>query len=204
MAFPTVQSAVAKVVMDAKLKVFDDLVAFLDTKIEIDDELKVALAGFKDSLKESEEKAVKVAGKKSKKNASEDAPEKKKRAPSLFNLFVKDKMPELKAQHPDVKDGKLMIGFASEAWKTDPLALFLKEKVPELKKENADSDNESLYVIAKDLFNGSNSTSHSKVVVNDVPSDVEEATVDEVLEKKAKKGAKKGGKKAKKDESDSE
>jgi hypothetical protein len=38
------------------------------------------------------------------------------------------------AKHPDV-DGKLMIGFASESWKSDPMAAFIKEKVLEMKKE---------------------------------------------------------------------
>jgi hypothetical protein len=190
MAFPTVQSAVAKVVMDAKLKVFDDLVTFLDAKIEIDDELKVALAAFKDSLKESEEKAVKAAGKKSKKNASDGETEKKKRAPSLFNLFVKDKMPELKAQHPDVKDGKLMIGFASEAWKTDPLALFVKEKAPELKKDDSDdSDNETLYAKLKTMFTGVAPPQAETANESDSDDDV-------VEEKKTKKAPKKGTKKA--------
>jgi hypothetical protein len=39
-------------------------------------------------------------------------------------------------KHPDVKDGKLMIGllWSQECW--DPMAAFIKEKVPEMKKED--------------------------------------------------------------------
>jgi hypothetical protein len=184
-------SAVAKTVMEAKLKVVDDLVAFLETKIEVDDELKTIFGSFKESLKETEEKAVKAVSKKGKKGGADEV-EKKKRAPSLFNLYVKDKMPELKAQHPEVKDGKQMIAFASEAWKSDPLALFLKEKVPEMKKEESDSDTESLYKKAKAMFKGVESGAESEA--EDKPKKAPAA----------KKAAAKKGKKAAEEVVDSE
>jgi hypothetical protein len=60
-AYTAIVSAVAKTVMEAKLKVVDDLVAFLETKIEVDDELKAIFGSFKDSLKENEEKAVRLS-----------------------------------------------------------------------------------------------------------------------------------------------
>jgi len=227
-AYTAIVSAVAKTVMEAKLKVVDDLVAFLETKIEVDDELKAIFGSFKDSLKENEEKAVKAVSKKGKGKASDSSDgEKKKRAPSLFNLFVKDKMPELKAQHPEIKDGKQMISLASEAWKSDPLALFLKEKVPELKKEDADSDTEALYKKAKAMFKGVESGAESEgeekpkkaptakkaggkkakkvepeEEASDAGSDVEEKTIEEVIEKPKKGGAKKGKKAAAAEESE--
>jgi hypothetical protein len=47
---------------------------------------------------------------------------------------------------------KLMIGFASESWKIDPLVIFLKEKIPELKSDNSDKDIVELYAMAKDTY----------------------------------------------------
>ena len=156
-SFVAVNKAVANVVMDAKMSVVDDLVAYLESKIEVDDDLRAMFDEFKSNLKESEEKVVKDAGKKikgSKKTASGE--EKKKRAPSVFNLYVKDVMPEMKASHPDIKDGKLMIGFASESWKSSPKAAFIKEKVLEMKGENKNGDVVEMYANAKALWNDEN------------------------------------------------
>jgi hypothetical protein len=195
MAFPTVQSAVAKVVMDAKLKVFDDLVTFLDTKIEIDDELKAALAGFKDSLKESEEKAVKVAGKKSKKAAADSSDssdsEKKKRAPSVFNLFVKDEMPSIKLKNPDVKDGKQLMGLASEQWNTSEYAKFLQSKVTELKKADKDADVHDLFAKAKLMYAGLSDKNADEMMAEKKKV----AVTEEKVPKKPTKGASKKSKK---------
>ena len=153
MAYSAITKAVANVVMEAKLSVIDDLITFLEAKIEVDDDLKGIFEEFKSNLKESEEKVVKAAGKKASKSKKSDSDEpKKKRAPSVFNLFVKDVMPSMKAKHPDVKDGKLMIGFASEAWKTDPMAAFIKEKVLEMKKDDKDGDVVEMFAKAKAMF----------------------------------------------------
>lgn len=148
MSFTIVNQAVARVVMDAKLGVIDDIVTYLETKIEVDDDLKGIFVEFKANLKECQEKVVKEAGKKMKVKKSMD----KKRAPSIFNLYVKDVMPDMKAKHPDVKDGKQMIGFASESWKTDPLAFFLKEKITEMKSDHKDKDIVELYAMAKAMY----------------------------------------------------
>jgi hypothetical protein len=46
----------------------------------------------------------------------------------LFNLYVKKGCnADMKAKHQMLR-WKLMIGFASESWKIDPLVIFLKEK----------------------------------------------------------------------------
>jgi hypothetical protein len=165
-SFVAVNKAVAGVVMDAKMAVVDDLVAYLESKIEVDDDLRAMFDEFKSNLKESEEKVVKDAGKKvksSKKTASGE--EKKKRAPSVFNLYVKDVMPEMKAKHPDIKDGKQMIGFASESWKSDPKASFIKEKVLEMKGDDKDGDVVEMYAKAKALWNDENGISSDEKVV---------------------------------------
>jgi hypothetical protein len=96
-------------------------------------------------------------------SGSDDEPVKKKRQASLFNLFVKDKMAALKATNPE-NNGKENIKMASEAWKTDPFAAFLqdKDKIAELKSEHSDSDNETLYNLAKDAFEGADSSEVAK------------------------------------------
>ena len=190
-SFVAVNKAVAGVVMDAKLAVVDDLVAYLESKIEVDDDLRAMFDEFKSNLKESEEKVVKDAGKKvksSKKTASGD--EKKKRAPSVFNLYVKDVMPEMKASHPDIKDGKQMIGFASESWKSSPKAAFIKEKVLEMKGEDKDGDVVEMYAKAKALWNDENGISSDEKVVD--------------VKKTVTKEEKMKGKGSKKDKTDDE
>jgi hypothetical protein len=198
MAYSAITKAVANVVMDAKLSVIDDLITFLESKIEVDDDLKGIFEDFKSNLKESEEKVVKAAGKKPSKSKKSDTDEpKKKRAPSVFNLYVKDVMPSMKAKHPDVKDGKLMIGFASESWKSDPMAAFIKEKVLEMKKEDKTGDVVEMFAKAKAMYKGDSSDveeveeeEEEKSEVEE--SDVEESEVEEVIEKpKGKKVAEK-------------
>jgi cobalamin biosynthesis protein CobT len=157
MAYTAITKAVANVVMDAKLSVIDDLITFLESKIDVDDDLKGMFDEFKSNLKDSEEKVVKAAGKKISKgkgDKSESVEPKKKRAPSVFNLYVKDVMPDMKAKHPDVKDGKQMMTFASSSWKTDPMAHFIKEKVIEMKNDDKKGDVVEMYARAKALFKG--------------------------------------------------
>jgi hypothetical protein len=159
--------------MAAKLKVVEDLITYLDSKIDIDDDLKAMLDSFVANLKGSEEKVVKTAGKKvakSKKSASDSDEPKKKRAPSVFNLYVKDVMPLIKAKHPEVKDGKVMMGLASASWKTDPMGLFIKGKVLEMKKDDKDGDVVVMFAKAKAMY------------VPDVASDEEVEPVDEDVE----------------------
>jgi hypothetical protein len=188
MAYSAITKAVANVVMDAKLSVIDDLITFLESKIEVDDDLKEIFEDFKSNLKDSEEKVVKAAGKKPSKSKKSDTDEpKKKRAPSVFNLYVKDVMPSMKAKHPDVKDGKLMIGFASESWKSDPMAAFIKEKVLEMKKEDKTGDVVEMFAKAKAMYKGD--SSDVEEVEEEEKSDVEDADeseVEDVIKEKPK------------------
>jgi hypothetical protein len=149
--FQNVLKAVAQSVLDAKVSVVDELLAFLGTKVEVDDDLKAIFAEFKGTLKVEKVVAPKKGGKKS---SDEDEEPKKKRAASIFNLYVKDMMPVLKEKHPEVKNGKELMTLASESWKTDPLGLFVKEKVVGLKKANPEWDNVELYKAAKAAFEG--------------------------------------------------
>lgn len=143
--------------MEAKLKVVEDLVTFLNSKIEVDDDLKTMFSEFTLSLKETEEKAVKTAGKKNKKDNSASNGEKKKRKASIFNLFIQDEMVSVKANHPDVKDGKMLISLASEMWKISEYGKFIRDKSMELKKENKDASNEEIYDKVKKMYAGASS-----------------------------------------------
>lgn len=144
---PIIQQAVAKVIMDAKLNLVDELVTYLGSKIEIDDEIKNIFTEFKANLKEHEEKIVKIAGKKTK-----VVGEKKKRQPSIFNMYVKDIMPSIKEKNGEVKDGKKLISMAAESWKTDPMAIFIKENTVSLKADNSNITPVELYEKAKELW----------------------------------------------------
>jgi hypothetical protein len=136
MTYTAVNSAVGKIILESKINLIDQLVEYLDKKIDIDDDMKNILHEFKSTIVSS-----KVT-----------ASDKKKRSPSLFNLYVKEKLPELKAAHPDIRDGKLMISMASEAWKADPFALYIKTHAADMKKDDTDIDNKTLYDKLKTMF----------------------------------------------------
>ena len=143
-----VNAAISKIVFEAQLKVLEDFKKFLGSKIDVDESMENDFVEFQATLK----LAVPIAKKKGRgKVSSDDESIKKKRQPSLFNLFVKDKMTSLKAENPG-KKGKEILTLASEKWNTDPFAIFLKDKMTSLKEENSDSDNETLYGKAKELF----------------------------------------------------
>jgi uncharacterized protein (UPF0335 family) len=148
MAFTIINQAVAKVVMDAKLNIVDELITYLGSKIELDDDIKNIFNEFKLNLKEHEEKIVKIAGKKIKVETN-----KKKRQPSVFNMYVKDVMPSIKEKNSDIKDGKKLISMAAESWKTEPMALFIKEQSVLLKSDNPTITIFELYEKTKDLWN---------------------------------------------------
>ena len=99
-------------------------------------------------------------------------------------------MPEMKASHPDIKDGKQMIGFASESWKSSPKAAFIKEKVLEMKGEDKDGDVVEMYAKAKALWNDENGISSDEKVVD--------------VKKTVTKEEKMKGKGSKKDKTDDE
>jgi hypothetical protein len=179
MSYPTVNQAIAKLMMEARLKVVDELEAALECEEE---EFKAAIKKFRDSLVESEEKMVKDAGKKSKKaakSASDSDDSKKKRQASCFNLFVKDIMPTIAAENPEMK-GKETMAAASAAWKTNPMGAFIKEKFEELKKEsgNEEISNIDLYAKAKAAYTAE--------------SDVKPAVVSDIKKVKAAKPVKVG------------
>ncbi len=104
-SYSAVVAATAKVVHEANLAVIDNLVEFLDSKVEIDDDFKELIAEFKATLKAPSAKAAKVP-----------KAEKKKREPSAYNLFVRDALNELKVSQPDL-NGKDRFREAMKQWK---------------------------------------------------------------------------------------
>ena len=134
MKFSTVTTAVSKIVLEAQIQVLEDFKMFLSTKKNIDEVMEVNFKDFAKCLYHGEPLV------------------KKKRQPTLFNFFVKDKIASIKVNNPDIKNVKSIMSMVSEAWKTDPFAIFLKNMNQTHKQE---IDNETLYGKAKELFKDS-------------------------------------------------
>ena len=145
MSYPTVNSAISKIVFDAQVKAIKEFKDFLADRVDISD-MESDFDEFLQTLKPTAAPAEKKTTK------ANPEPSKKKREPTLFNFFVKDRMVSLKEENPEAK-GKVILTMASEAWKSDPFATFLKENLKTLKEESSDSSNESLYQLAKEKFN---------------------------------------------------
>lgn len=105
MAFSAIMSAVDGVVFDAKKQVVNDFMTFLETKIDFDDDMKGYFEEFLGSLKKP---AATKKSKASKKATASDKPEKPKRKPSAYNMFISAKMAEIKKADPSIKGKELM------------------------------------------------------------------------------------------------
>ena len=148
----TIEETIAKLIIDVKLNTVDDLFKQLDSKIEIDEDLKAMFNEFKLNItKEGDhvvkKKAIKKKGKKNGKGKGDDgsatesvSEDKKKRKPTMFNFYVKKRTPD--------------VGFsvASKAWKTDDHAIFIKNKVKQLRKEDEDATDQEIFDRAWDLY----------------------------------------------------
>ena len=154
MALNKVNNSIASLIEETALSTVDKLVAFLGEKIEIDEDMRQMFEDFKGTLKaESTEaaKAAKAEAKKTKKSKKSDADasdasdksdksdsdgeKKKKRAPSAYNLFIKEKMAELKAQG---LKGNLM-SQAVAAWNAEKKP----EEVPKTPEVSESSDTDA-------------------------------------------------------------
>lgn len=116
MAFAKITGLIEAAVKDGQQATFDSFITFLGTKIDIDEDMQSYIDEFKKTLIMTKKAAPKGKGK-GKAAASVDTEvektEKKKRAPSAYNLFIRDKMAELRtAGHK----GNLM-KLAVEEWK---------------------------------------------------------------------------------------
>lgn len=115
MALLKLNKTISALVKDTTNQVVDKFAAFLDTKIDMDDDMKALFDEFK-TICHDDLKATPVAKKGRKTKAADDikpkskkakaaksdteSEGKKKRAPTAYNLFLKQKMAELKEQNP--------------------------------------------------------------------------------------------------------
>lgn len=131
MAFPEVNNAVAKIVVDARVEVVDKVHAFLKEKLELDEsDLNDLISEFKNTL----DLTVKVTKGKGKKGAVAEEKPRKKREAGPYNKFLGEKIAELKASNTVEKGkgaGKVYMEMAQKAWKA------LKEEHPEHEKDSA-------------------------------------------------------------------
>jgi hypothetical protein len=115
-SFATVNKAVAGVVAEsvfqAKKDVMEYFAKFLSEKIDFDEDMQAYFDEFKATLVLEK---IEVLKEKSKKDGTG---EKKKRAPSAYNLYIKDKMAEIKSSQPELK-GKELMKAAIVAWNAD-------------------------------------------------------------------------------------
>ena len=112
-SYNAINKVVAGLVLEAKKQVIADFAAFLGEKIDFDEDMTGYFAEFTKTLQvEKPPKAGK--GKK----ASDDGVAKKKRAPSAYNIYIKNKMAEIKEKKPELK-GKDLMKAAIEAWNAD-------------------------------------------------------------------------------------
>lgn len=112
MASAKLNTSIAALVNETQISTVDKLFAFLGEKIEIDSDMKGYFDEFRGTLK-----VPVVKGKKGVSVSAEAAP-KAKRAPSAYNLYIRDKMAEFKAAG---HSGNLM-KMAIEAWNADKSA----------------------------------------------------------------------------------
>jgi hypothetical protein len=105
-----------KALVAAQCDTVDAVIALLEQKlsIELDEEQMAVINSFKQGLKAY---AVPVKETKKSKKAKDDAAGvvKEKRPPSKYNLFIKEKMPLLKQEHPE-KNHREIMSMAGALW----------------------------------------------------------------------------------------
>lgn len=110
MALVKAQKALIALAEETSLTTVDKLVAFLADRVTFDDDMNEMVNEFKATLKEEYKTATKGAVSKA------SAAPKKPRAPTEYNLFAKELIPELKKKNPDMVGKELMALVATE-WK---------------------------------------------------------------------------------------
>jgi nucleolin len=191
MVYPTLNKAVANIVMEEKKKAIGELIEHLSKKIEIDDDMKEIFDEFLDNMKETDEQNLKVASKGSRTSKKSDDPDKKKRPPTPYNLYQKEMTPIIREEHPEITDGRVRMSLIAASWKKDPMALFIKDKVAEMKKENKDGDVVEFYAKAKAMYAEQETESSSVKKSKPKPKSDSDKESDKDQKKPAKKLTKK-------------
>jgi hypothetical protein len=118
-SYTAINKAVAGLVLEAKKQVIADFAAFLGEKIDFDEDMTGYFEEFTKTLQvEKPPKAGKGKGGKKAAGSSDEGVPKKKRAPSAYNIYIKNKMAEIKEKKPELK-GKDLMKAAIEAWNAD-------------------------------------------------------------------------------------
>jgi hypothetical protein len=131
MAFLKATKAIQALVEETSMSVVDKLMAFLDTRIEMDEDMKGLFTEFKEQLTGELKETAKAVTKSTKGATKGDKP---KRAPSAYNLFIRDKLAELKESDPDMASKDRMKA-ATALWREHKEALEAEE--PEAEKPKA-------------------------------------------------------------------
>lgn len=91
----------------------NDATPSISQLVDLIEELKTRIIALEDTVTTLKSAASNVSNAPSK--SSKPAEEKKPRAPTAYNLFMKEKMSELKEQHPEMSNIDRM-KMAAEAW----------------------------------------------------------------------------------------
>jgi hypothetical protein len=139
MSYPTINAAVNKVIISK----IQDLKAFVSKKNEEEEGFDI------DALFDEFIDLMKVKKGKKDKDSDTDKPEKKTRAASVYNLFIKYWMKKLETDNPEMA-GKERMKEASTVWKdgSDPFVVLVKEQTDKLKGEGL---KDSIEIFAKIL-----------------------------------------------------
>ena len=118
-----------------------------NTKKDVDEYCKQFWKEYKEKAKEAKvaDKAAKADKPKRKKGVDKDGNPKEKRAPSAYNIFVKEKYAEIKEANPEMDKTEIFAEIA-RIWKEQKVE---KEKAPsqEEKKDDEDKEEEIVEVV---------------------------------------------------------
>lgn len=152
-----ITNIVGKIVLDAKVSVINDLIEHLNEHEDLQSNIIEQISQFRNYMASNSNSHLKVitkmckrASKKFQTPGTQVETEKKKREPSMFNIFVKNRIPEIKASGNYTRSS--LITMAASAWKTDSFALFVKSNMHQMKKEYPNCSNIELYEKMKESF----------------------------------------------------
>ena len=139
-SYNSIVKAASIVVMEAKRSVIDDLMAYLNEKVELEDEFTSMVEEFKAKLIVDQ---VVDGDNGKKRKGRKSSGDKVKRAPSAYNLFIKDAMAKLREQSPDMT-AKARLTEATQMWKKHKAASVEEAVVEvEMEPESPSSSNET-------------------------------------------------------------
>ena len=118
---------------NALFKVYiENMPEALNTKKDVDEYCKLFWKDNKEKVKEAKaaEKAAKAEKPKRKKGFDKDGNPKEKRAPSPYNIFVKEKYAEIKAANPELDKTQIFSEIA-RVWQEEKAAQVQPENVKE-------------------------------------------------------------------------